>query len=578
MTAVRRGDVSEHGGEARKIVASQRHGRFGLPIHRLGSARRSGLALRRGAVVLLTAAGLASGLATMLPSAGAQVLARPGWAGSGVHVEPWWRHAIFAQVTVPCAMGTACDAITPLVHRMAGLRALGVDALILRVPMAAPGRTMMGSRPAAVRDPALDAAADELVSEAARHGVRLVVELDAQVGAETLLAEARLWLVRGAGGLLLRTGGIGPAQAVALEARLREAERHAPGDHVLLLADAADIVSAAEATGSGRNDETGSVETATAAALAADNSSPMDEPHSRAASRTAASGRASSRASGSDTMLSITPFPQPLTAGTLSILFANGGMPLLAESASNVPSEDRLADPPAQRVEMAVLLLTRSTPLLTVPLSLVPEEVSAQSILDADAAKTAAVAKAAADAKAARDAAAAYDPSVFGAFHAYQAPKSEPPASANGSASAGVAQGAVPGAAAEDAEDATRAIGPAAAQESPQHAWLRRLATELRSQPSFQTGAQRVLDHDAEQALVWVRLPPNARGGAAAVFTVCNLSDQPISVSLVRDIDRLDLRGKFLRPLARTDSRTESQPLDAVKLEPHGVYVGALAR
>ena len=57
----------------------------------------------------------------------AQTLARKGWAGSGIGVEPWWQSAVFYEVD-------GDTGIPELLARLDYLHSLGVDAIVLSPP------------------------------------------------------------------------------------------------------------------------------------------------------------------------------------------------------------------------------------------------------------------------------------------------------------------------------------------------------------------------------------------------------------------------------------------------------------
>jgi hypothetical protein len=57
---------------------------------------------------------------------------------------------------------------------------------------------------------------------------------------------------------------------------------------------------------------------------------------------------------------------------------------------------------------------------------------------------------------------------------------------------------------------------------------------------------------------------------------LCNLSAQPVTLSLKADITRLHLRGSFLRTILRSDSGMGTMHLDGMTLAPHAVYIGEL--
>ncbi len=91
----------------------------------------------------------------------------------------------------------------------------------------------------------------------------------------------------------------------------------------------------------------------------------------------------------------------------------------------------------------------------------------------------------------------------------------------------------------------------------------------------MRSGEMILLDHDAEGALVWVR---QSRGGGAPIVAICNVTDKPLRLSLVTDIQRLKLRGSFLRTVARSDGGMGAMPLREIVLPPFGVYAGELSR
>jgi hypothetical protein len=115
-------------------------------------------------------------------TASAQTLARPGWNGSGFNADPWWKHAIFYQLDPQPAK--------EIVGKLDALQSLGIDALLL---------------------PAQDATAsdseafDELIRQASRRNLRVLLTLQASSANADLAATARLWLSRGASGFRVVT-------------------------------------------------------------------------------------------------------------------------------------------------------------------------------------------------------------------------------------------------------------------------------------------------------------------------------------------------------------------------------------
>jgi len=104
--------------------------------------------------------------------------------------------------------------------------------------------------------------------------------------------------------------------------------------------------------------------------------------------------------------------------------------------------------------------------------------------------------------------------------------------------------------------------------------WYRKLIALRRNNPALHTGVNIMLDHDAQNALVWLRKPANPSPENPSVVVACNLSAQPITLSLKSDMKANGVRGSFLRPLARTDNGMGAMDLDTLHLQPFGVYIG----
>jgi hypothetical protein len=106
--------------------------------------------------------------------------------------------------------------------------------------------------------------------------------------------------------------------------------------------------------------------------------------------------------------------------------------------------------------------------------------------------------------------------------------------------------------------------------------FYRQLIQLHRGNSPLRDGDEVVLDHDDQNALVWVRRPARPTYQNPAVFVICNLSDKPLTLSLKADIARLHLRGTFLRTVLRSDDALGSMPVDPLTVPPYGVYVGEL--
>ena len=162
----------------------------------------------------------------------AQVLARPGWAGSGVTVEPWWQRAVFYRLD-PAAFqdsdGDGRGDLGGVTQRMDYLQSLGVDAIIL-----APAATAPPLSPN-------DADFGDVARAASTHHIRVLIALEPIAGRQrpdgssALLAAARSWLTQGAAGFMLDTPLLASLSADQVH-QLRALTASFPGERILLSA------------------------------------------------------------------------------------------------------------------------------------------------------------------------------------------------------------------------------------------------------------------------------------------------------------------------------------------------------
>jgi hypothetical protein len=108
--------------------------------------------------------------------------------------------------------------------------------------------------------------------------------------------------------------------------------------------------------------------------------------------------------------------------------------------------------------------------------------------------------------------------------------------------------------------------------------WTAKLAALHHSNQALRTGTKILLDFDAQNVLVWVARPSSPTPQNPPVVVLCNLSPQPVELSLADAMKKLNLHGFFLRTLLRSDSALGAQDLDAVKLPPYGVFIGEVRR
>ena len=238
-------------------------------------------------------------LALALPAA-AQTLARPGLAGSGLNNDPWWRQAVFYQVSSSPANppgGSPAEQLQlqqsadykSIAARLDALHSLGVDALVVPMP----------PLPASLApDPALDDF-DELIHQASRRGIRVLVVLSAPSVPSDLAPTARFWLSRGVAGFRLVTPpSASPQDSQSIVQALRRITSSAVGQRIVL----ADLNLAASPT-------------------------PLASPASRQPSRTASTRRANRPGDALNAQLLIDP-----QLSQLDLPDAENIRPLLAKS------------------------------------------------------------------------------------------------------------------------------------------------------------------------------------------------------------------------------------------------------
>jgi len=106
--------------------------------------------------------------------------------------------------------------------------------------------------------------------------------------------------------------------------------------------------------------------------------------------------------------------------------------------------------------------------------------------------------------------------------------------------------------------------------------WYRQLSALEHSHRTMNSGTMITLNHDDQNVLAWVRKPQGASLATPAVIVIENLSAQPVTVSLKADVQKLRLRGSFLRTLLRSDSGMGAMHLDGMTLAPYAVFIGEL--
>src|SRR5580692_11100872 len=176
------------------------------------------LTLRRLLALSLTAA-----LAT---TAHAQTLARPGWVGNGINTDVWWKNAIVYEVNPLNFNPTGGSGLHGIAQRLEYIQSLGADVVLLTTIQ--PDASLAHSI-----DPAYGTLddLDDLIHEASRHNIRIMLDLDPHIPAADLPNVARFWLNRGIAGF--HVSGTTP-EARAQAAELRKATNTYMGQRILI--------------------------------------------------------------------------------------------------------------------------------------------------------------------------------------------------------------------------------------------------------------------------------------------------------------------------------------------------------
>lgn len=108
--------------------------------------------------------------------------------------------------------------------------------------------------------------------------------------------------------------------------------------------------------------------------------------------------------------------------------------------------------------------------------------------------------------------------------------------------------------------------------------WYRRLIALHHSNATISSAPTTVVfNHDDQNVLAWIRKPQTPTYKNPPVVVICNLSAQPVHLSLKEDMQKLHLKGSFLRTILRSDNGMGPMSLDSMTLAPFAVYIGSLA-
>ncbi len=476
---------------------------------------------------LIVAATLA---ATIVPPASAQTLARPGWVGSGLASEPWWRNAVFYRLVVSTFQDSDGDGrgdLRGVIQRLDYLQSLGIDAIVL-----SPSEE--------------DSPFGDLVREAGTRHIRIVIELG--TGQANLVSQARLWLTRGAAGISVE-GSFRTAedQAQAHLRDLRALTGSFPGERVLI----ARPIGSGQVLEPGAAQLVGQIIDMPQAILP----KPITNSEWQAARAPLPAGGLPLLQSGklAPDMFGDT---DPLGRGMAKIVAARL-LTMPGAAAFEWRQELGLASPPGEVVSMVM----QWTPSNITPPASPPSTPDQPQALHPPS-----------------------DPNVYTAFKPYIAPKpvSKPllpgqvalidpdllPGFTSGALKTGVGYNAKTANVAVEDADPRSLLN-----------FYRRLIQLHHGNASIRSGTVFSLNRDAEKALVWLRRAPANAHTAGTVVVAANLSENTLTLTLDTDLTHLHIPTGTLRPLAASWTATPfAQYTNHIVLPPYSVYLGELSR
>jgi glycosidase len=432
-----------------------------------------------------------------------QTLARPGWAGSGMNADPWWKHAVVYYVNPSNFSPSEGSPLHGLTERLDYLHSLGVDALLL-TPI----------EPESTQTQAIDPALgtlddiDDLIHQASRRNIRVLLDLHTD-SSDSLSTAAHFWLNRGVAGLH-PVGAANPALQIA---ELRKASAGYLGQRVIL----GDL----------------------------DPSAPAPSPRGTAINRNPDTAQLLlDPGAGTTQQLSASAIRSAIEAAQ-SLVQAGRSMPLLVtDGPTYTRSMRRYAD---GQHDLAIAKIVATVLFTTGAAS----QIYYGQELGLAAPSTA-------QSPASTTPVASTSPSPL-LIH-WDAPTP----SVHGQPIPASPEGAAANVALEDADSASLLN------------WYRSLSGLHHGNPTVSSGATITLNHDDQNVLAWVRKPQTISTISPVLIVICNLSAQSVVLSLKPDMQRLHLRGSFLRTLLRSDAGRGPMDLESMTLAPYAVYIGEL--
>jgi Alpha amylase, catalytic domain len=429
-------------------------------------------------------------------SASAQTLARPGWVGSGINTDVWWKHPVIYQVNPINFSPSGGSGLHGVAQHLDYIQSLGIDGLLLTTlqPDAAHAQTI---------DPSFGTLddLDDLIHEASRHNIRVLLDLDPHIPAADLPNVARFWLNRGIAGFHI-IGATPEAHAQAAE--LRKATSAYLGQRVLM-GDVDPTLPPPPQQRTYKAPDTQSTQ------LLLDTSLGAVTPLNPAAIRSA-------------------------IESTENVALAGHAIPLLAtDGPSFQRSMSRYADGKNDlaiaKLLATILFTTRAQPLLYYG-----QELGVTGPQSSEAPST--------------------TPIIT-----WDAP---PPPPKGQPTPETPATNPTPNAALEDT-DPTSLLN-----------WYRKLIELHHGNATINSGEYLTINRDDQNVLIIIRKPKTVSPTSPVLVTLCNLSAQPVHLSIKADTMRLHLRGSFLRTILRTDNGMGTMHLESMTLPPYAAYIGTM--
>jgi glycosidase len=448
-------------------------------------------------------------------SASAQVLARPGWAGSGINTDLWWKHAVIYQVNPANFSPNEGSPLHGVSQRLDYLHSLGVDAILLTPLQPDPAH-------AQTIDPALGTLddLDDLVHEASSRHIRVLLDLNPGIPAADLTNVAHFWLNRGIAGFHVP----GTTDAAHLQASaLRSAATTYLGQRILVTdADPNPTAVAISAqpqpqhTTRGRHHGHARSQSLNRPLTTLDSESPqlrLDAKIATIPSLTASSIR-------------------PAIDDIQTILQSTHSLPLLATDGpafkrSFTRYADGHHDLAIAKLLATLLFTTRAESLIYYGQELgVPASEESSRLIS-------------------------WNP-LPAPVKGKPAPEPTPETSTT------------PSVALEDADPASLLN------------WYRQLSALHHGNSTLNAGSAITINRDDQNVLVLVRKPQTVSSLSPVDVILLNLSAHPVTISIKDDIAKLGLRGSFLRTILRSDDGMGTQHLASTTLAPYEAYIGEL--